>query len=66
MPRSRPYDFATAFAEKLLRDELKIDHLPVDPIAIARGKGILVEPMPEDHDGVSGMLVHAHSKFAIG
>lgn len=65
MARRGPYDFATALAEKLVRDEFKIAKLPVDPIAIARGHGIHVEPMPEDHDGVSGMFIHAHGRFAI-
>lgn len=65
MPRRGPYDFATAFAEKLLRDEFKINKLPIDPIALARSRGIHVEPMPEDHDGVSGMFIHAHNKSAI-
>lgn len=65
MPGRGPYDFATAFAEKLLRDEFKIDKLSIDPIAIARGRGIRVEAMPEDHDGVSGMFIHAHGKSAI-
>jgi Zn-dependent peptidase ImmA (M78 family) len=60
-----PYDFATDIAEKLLRDEFKINRLPVDPIAIARDRGIRVEAMPEDHDGVSGMFIHAHGKSAI-
>ena len=59
------YDFATAFAEKLLRDEFKIKRLPIDPIAIARSRDIHVEAMPEDHDGVSGMFIHAHGKSAI-
>jgi len=36
VPGRGPYDFATAFAEKLLRDEFKIDKLSIDPIAIAR------------------------------
>lgn len=65
MARSGPYDFATAFAEKLLHEDFKIEKLPVDPIAIARGRGIRVEAMPEDHDGVSGMFIHAHGKSAI-
>jgi hypothetical protein len=65
VPRRGAYDFATAFAEKLLRDELKINKLPIDPIAIARSRGIRVEAMPVDHDGVSGMFIHAHGKSAI-
>jgi hypothetical protein len=65
MSKRGQYDFATAFAEKLLRDEFKIDTLPIDPIALARERGIHVEAMPEDHEGVSGMFIHAHGKFAI-
>jgi IrrE N-terminal-like domain len=65
VPGRGPYDFATAFAEKLLRDDFKITTLPVNPIAIARSRGIRVEPMPEDHDGVSGMFIHAHGNSAI-
>lgn len=65
MPRRGPYDFATVFAEKLLRDEFKIDQLPINPIAIARNRGIRVEAMPADHAGVSGMFIHAHGKSAI-
>jgi hypothetical protein len=63
--KQSPYDFATVFAEKLLRDDLKINTLPIDPIAIARSRGIRVEAIPADHDGVSGMFIHAHGKFAI-
>lgn len=65
MPKRSPYDFATDFAEKLLHDEFKITKLPVDPIALARSRGIRVEAMPEDHDGVSGMFIHAHGRSAI-
>ncbi|MDA9433533.1 ImmA/IrrE family metallo-endopeptidase [Bradyrhizobium sp. CCBAU 51627] len=65
MGRRGPYDFATAFAEKLLRDQFKIDKLPVKPIALAKSQGIRVIPMPKDHDGVSGMFIHAHGKSAI-
>lgn len=65
MAKRSPYDFATAIAEKLIKDELKISALPIDPIAIAKNKGIRVEAMPPDHDGVSGMLIHANGKFVI-
>jgi len=65
MPRRSPHDFATAFAEKLLRDEFGIDKLPIDPIGLARSKGIQVHAMPQDHDGVSGMFIHAYGKTAI-
>jgi Zn-dependent peptidase ImmA (M78 family) len=65
MARREPYAFATAFAEKLLRDEFKIDRLPIDPMALARSRGIRVIAMPHDHDGVSGMFIHANGKSAI-
>ncbi|MDE2111108.1 MAG: ImmA/IrrE family metallo-endopeptidase [Alphaproteobacteria bacterium] len=65
MPRRSPYDFATEFAEKLLRAEFGVDKLPIDPIALARSKGIHVQAMPRDHDGVSGMFIHAYGKSAI-
>ena len=65
MVRRGPHDFATAFAEKLLRDEFKIDKLPVKPIALAKSQGIRVIPMPKEHDGVSGMFIQAHGKSAI-
>ena len=65
MPRRGAYDFATDFAEKLLREEFKFSRLPVDPIAIARSREIQVQAMPEDHDGVSGMFIHAYGKSAI-
>jgi hypothetical protein len=63
--RRNPYDFATTFAENLLCEEFKIDKLPIDPIALARSRGIQVTAMPEDHDGVSGMFIHAYGKSAI-
>jgi Zn-dependent peptidase ImmA (M78 family) len=65
VPKPGPYDFATAFAEKLLRDEFRINRLPINPIALAQSRGIRVEPMPKDHDGVSGMFIHAHGRSAI-
>jgi hypothetical protein len=66
MRKSGPYDFATVYAENLLRDELKITSLPVDPITIARDRGIVVEPMPPKDEGVSGMLIRLNNDFAIG
>jgi len=66
MRKTGSYDFATVHAERLLRDELKITSLPVDPIAIARDRGIMVEPMPSTSNGVSGMLIRLNNDFAIG
>lgn len=39
--------------------------LPVDPIAIARDRSIIVEPKPSSAKGVSGMLVRKGSVFGI-
>jgi hypothetical protein len=66
MRKTDPYDFATAYAEDLLRDELKIAALPVNPIAIAQDRGIVVEPMPSTSNGVSGMLIRLNNDYAIG
>jgi Zn-dependent peptidase ImmA (M78 family) len=51
-------------AEAFLRDE-GITGLPVDPIAIARGRDIEVKPMPESSGGVSGMLLRHGDMFGI-
>lgn len=39
--------------------------LPVDPFAIASACDILVEPKPQMHDGVSGMLIRVNTTFGI-
>ena len=52
-------------AASLVLREMKIDGLRVDPIAIARDKGILVKPKPDTVDGVSGMLVKVGDQFGI-
>lgn len=51
-------------AEAFLRDE-GITGLPVDPVAIARSRGIEVKPMPESSGGVSGMLVRHGNAFGV-
>jgi Zn-dependent peptidase ImmA (M78 family) len=56
-------ELATVAAEQLVKD-LKIDRLPIDPIAIAEGLGILVQPKPTS-GGVSGMLIRLGNEFAI-
>jgi hypothetical protein len=65
MAQRRLYDFASRFAEELLRDEFKITTLPINPITLARSRDIQVHAMPKDHDGVSGMFIHAHGRSAI-
>ena len=40
--------------------------LPIDPIGIAENKlGIVVQPLPPENDGVSGMLVYDNASFGI-
>jgi len=67
MARCDPYSLATRVAEDLVRDELGIVRLEdIDPKAIAEGRGIRVEAMPEDYAGVSGMLAKHKDDFLIG
>jgi Zn-dependent peptidase ImmA (M78 family) len=51
-------------AEAFLKEE-GITELPVDPFAIAESRDITVEGKPEDHDGVSGMLLRHGNDFGI-
>lgn len=54
---------ATLHAEKLVRDEKLA--LPIDLMALAKSRDILVEAKPETTKGVSGMLLRAGDNFAI-
>ncbi|MDK1389519.1 ImmA/IrrE family metallo-endopeptidase [Sinorhizobium sp. 8-89] len=51
-------------AEAFLREE-GITDLPVDPLAIAESRDIVVEGKPEKADGVSGMLLRHGNNFGI-
>lgn len=51
-------------AEAFLRDE-GINDLPIDPFAIAKSRDIVVQGKPENHDGVSGMLLRHGNDFGI-
>lgn len=55
---------ATQHAEKLIRDE-KLS-LPIDLIALAKSRDIMVEAKDESIKGVSGMLLRVGDNFAIG
>lgn len=55
---------ATQHAEKLVRDE-KLE-LPIDVIALAESRDIIVQAKPETAIGVSGMLINYKNNFAIG
>lgn len=59
-----PYAFASLVAEQIIKGE-RINSLPVDPKAFARGKGIEVEAKPPSSAGVSGMLLRVGNEFAI-
>ncbi|OGT16038.1 MAG: hypothetical protein A3J49_06615 [Gallionellales bacterium RIFCSPHIGHO2_02_FULL_57_16] len=64
MIKSDPYAFATIAAEQIVKG-LGIATLPVDPIKIARERGIEVVAKPMENEGVSGMLVRYGNEFAI-
>lgn len=64
MTRSDPYAFASQAAEQLIKG-FGITALPVDPFAIARGRGIEVVAKPAHDAGVSGMLIRVGNEFAI-
>ena len=51
-------------AERLLRDEGLLS-LPVDLEELAQRRDIVVRPMPDSDDGVSGMLVRYGNTFGL-
>jgi len=55
---------ATKLGEEFAKEQ-KITSLPVDPIEIAENLDILVEPLPADKRGVSGMLMENNNNFGI-
>lgn len=55
---------ATLHAEMIVRTESL--SLPIDVMALASGRGILVEAKPSAGKGVSGMLLRVGDDFAIG
>jgi IrrE N-terminal-like domain len=59
-----PHAFASLAAEQIIKG-LGITALPIDPIAIARTRGIDVEAKPTSSSGVSGMLIRFGNEFAI-
>lgn len=59
-----PYAFASLAAEQIIKG-LGIVSLPIDPIAIARGRDIEVVAKPATDHGVSGMLIRIGNEFAI-
>ena len=63
MSNHRLHD-ATLCAEKIVRDENLV--LPIDVLALAKSRDILVEAKPSAAEGVSGMLLRVGDDFAIG
>lgn len=59
------FQSARAEADALLKD-LKWPSLPVDPFAIARGRGITIAPKRASPGGVSGFLLKVGEAFTIG
>lgn len=55
---------ATLQAELIVHDENL--SLPIDVLALAKSRGILVQPKPSTEKGVSGMLLRVGDEFAIG
>src|SRR3546814_19555444 len=55
---------ATQQAERFLEEE-RITSLPVDPKAIAKSRDIVVQAMPENDPGVSGMLLRHDMNFGL-
>lgn len=55
---------ATKLGENFAKEQ-GITSLPVDPIEIAENLDILVEPLPPEKKGVSGMLLEAGNNFGI-
>jgi Zn-dependent peptidase ImmA (M78 family) len=64
MSRSDPFDEAAWVADDVIAD-FKITTLPIDPIAIARAKGIEVLAKPVSAEGVSGMLIRKGDDYGI-
>ncbi|MBO6560474.1 MAG: ImmA/IrrE family metallo-endopeptidase [Nisaea sp.] len=64
MSRRFSLKLARQTAEAFLRDE-GIKELPVDPFAIAESRDIVVQAKPQEHDGVSGMLLRHGNEFGI-
>jgi len=64
MSMANPYLHATRAAEQVIRD-LGITALPIDPIAIARGRGIEVMAKPASAAGVSGMFIRLGEQYGI-
>ena len=55
---------ATKLGENFAKEK-KCTSLPVRPIEVAEKLGMMVEPLPADKEGVSGMLLYAGNNFGI-
>lgn len=64
MSRVFSLKLARQTAEAFLKEE-GITELPVDPFAIAESRDIMVQGKPDEHEGVSGMLLRHGNEFGI-
>ena len=64
MSVSNPYAIGARAAEQLVKD-WRIDSLPIDPMAIARARGITIAAKLPSSAGVSGMLIRVDQEYAI-
>ncbi|MEW8508327.1 MAG: ImmA/IrrE family metallo-endopeptidase [Candidatus Thiodiazotropha sp.] len=64
MPQDLWRHKATKLGENFAKEQ-KCTSLPVKPIEVAEKLGMLVEPLPSDKEGVSGMLLYSGNKFGI-
>ena len=63
MTAGEPFAKAGLMAEAIVKGEGLA--LPIDPMAYARSRGMLVEPQPPGVRGMSGMLLRVGDNFAI-
>ena len=64
MPQDLWRQNATRLGENFAREQ-NCTSLPVKPIEVAKNLGMLVEPMPPEKEGASGMLLYSGSSFGI-
>lgn len=58
--------FPTREAQRILKEELEVESLPIEPKVIAARVDIPCQPLPSDKEGVSGMLVKTgNDRFGI-
>lgn len=64
MAKGPSYDWIAPVAEQKL-EEFDMRALPIDPVAVAQRREIIVQAKPPEAEGVSGMLIRAGNQFGI-